>query len=46
VTYKKCDGTVSTVSAANNGWTAVDIGGKCDVYATFGTSASLQFGSW
>ena len=46
VTYKKCNGTVSTVSAANNGWTAVDIGGTCDVYATFGTSASLQFGSW
>ena len=46
VTYKKCNGTVSTTSAANNGWTAIDVGGTCDVYAKFGSSASLQFGSW
>lgn len=46
VTYKKCDGTVSTVSAPTQNWTAVDVGGQCDVLATFGSTTSLQFGSW
>lgn len=46
VTYQDCSGAVQTTSVNSGGWTAINVGGACDVYAIFDKTANLQFGAW
>ena len=46
VTYQDCSGAVKTTSVDIGNWTAINVGGACDVYAIFDKTANLQFGAW
>ena len=46
VTYQDCSGAVQTTSVNIGNWTAINVGGACDVYAIFDKTANLQFGAW
>ena len=46
MTYTDCGGTPHTVTVANGNWTTYAVGGGCEIYTEFTTSAGLQFDTY
>ena len=46
MTYTDCGGTPHTVTVANGNWTTYAVGGGCEIYAEFTTSAYVQFNTY